>query len=126
MTLTDRVRGRGDRRVESAVRVLRHFQRRFHPVLELGRVGFRHRDVNPHLVNVGDREQRRRIDSVRSDQRTDVDVAGGHHAVERGHDVGERFLRFQPVDIRLSSVDLGGLCTLVAVLFVRGLLRHGG
>ena len=64
--------------------------------------------------------------SVRPDQRTDVDVAGGHHAVERRHDVGERFLRFQPVNIRLSGVDLGGLRTLIAVFFVRGLLRHCG
>ena len=62
---------------------------------------------------------------VRFDQRTDIDVAGGDHAVEWGHDIREPLLRFQPVDVCLGRLDLRRLDTRVALLFIDGLLRHG-
>ena len=77
-------------------------------------------------MNVGDGEQRVAVAPVRSDQRSDVDVSGGDHAAEGRHDIGESLLGLQPIHVRLSGFDLGGLRLRVGLLFIGSLLRHRG
>ena len=55
--LVDRVRGRIDRGVERAIGILGQLESRLHAVLHDSRVGLRHRNVDPHLMNVGDCKQ---------------------------------------------------------------------
>ena len=75
-------------------------------------------------MDVGDSEERLAVVLARLNQGPNVDIARGDDSVERRHDVRERLESFQPVDVRGGRIDLGGLRTLVAVLFVRRLLRH--
>ena len=120
------MRGRVDCRIEGAVGIFGQFEGRLHAVLHRGRIGLRDRNVDPHLMNVGDREQGAAIVRVRLDQRADIDIARGDDSVEWRDDVGERLQRLQPIDVRLGGLYFGCLRMRVAVFFVSGLLRHGG
>jgi len=71
----------------------------------------RHLHVDAHLVNVGDAEQLRSGAAAGAaagiDERADVGLARGHHAVERRGDVLEACQRLQAVDVALGGIDVG-------------------
>jgi hypothetical protein len=43
--------------------------------------------------------------SIRGDQRTNIGIAGGYHAVEWGHDLLKGLELFEPCDVRLVRLN---------------------
>ena len=94
--------------VKGAVRIFRHRDHGLGADLDRGHVVLRHVDIDAQLGDVGHHEHRRARAAAGIDQRADVGVARGDHAVERHGDLLVAGERFEPLDIGLAGID-GGL-----------------
>ena len=123
--LVDRVRGRPDRRVERAIGILGQFEGRLHAVLHRSRVGFRHGNIDPHLMNVGDREQA----APSFESALTSDPTSTLRAVTTPSNgatiLANAFCAFSRSTFDWAASTSAALRARVAVLFVDGLLRHG-
>ena len=71
------------------------------PILIAGHIVLRHVDIDAQLGDVGHHEHRGPRAAAGIDQRADVGVARGDHAVERHGDLLVARQRLQPLDIGL-------------------------
>src|SRR4030088_559133 len=71
-----RIRSRDQLCVELLAGILRYFEARLQPWIELAREGLRHLHVDPNRVHVGDLEQLLACSIARTDQGTDIGVGG--------------------------------------------------
>ena len=85
----------------------------------------RHTDINAQFVRIGDAKQFRPGALPGIDQRTDVGIAGGNDAGERGNHPLERLQLAQPRHVGRGRLGGGGLRSRIAGLFVRVLLGYG-
>ena len=111
------------RRLESRARVLRHFERRLHANGQPGRKRLRHLHVDANAMQVRHLEQRL-AGAARVDQHAELDVAGGHDAVERRGQRLERLHGLELPDVGFVGVDDGLLRLFVGGGLVRKLLGH--
>ena len=102
--------------------VLRFGQRRVHADLQFARIGLRYANIDAHRVHVRHLEERHGGARSAGDERADIRVARGHHAVERCGDALEALQRPQAVHVGALGVDLRALSRGIAGLLVGGLL----
>ena len=118
------MRGGFHRRRERPAWIFRHGDHGLGADPDRGHVGLRNVDVNAQLADVGYYEHRRPGATARIDQRADVGVARGDHAVERHGDLLEAGQRLQPLDIGLAGIHRSLLVGEIGGALVDFLHRH--